>query len=215
MSKKDKKIHISVKFPCYSRKTVTICSKIARERNKIRMKKENKELAKQRRAEERRKRERNAKIKKVAIYGIPSLIVLILVIWVIFTMIQESKTDSSTTETEEAVESTEAVTDNVETDGNGLIIDESVAVEDGDTVNIDYVGSIDGVEFSGGNTQGAGADLTIGSGTYIDDFEEQLIGHYIGETVEVNVTFPENYGNEDLNGKDAVFEVTINGIYQE
>ena len=92
--------------------------------------------------------------------------------------------------------------------------DTSLVVEDGDTVNIDYVGTVDGVEFSGGNTQGNGADLAIGSHTYIDDFEEQLIGHNVGETVEVIVTFPEDYGKEDLNGKEAVFETTINGIYK-
>ena len=91
--------------------------------------------------------------------------------------------------------------------------DSSIVIASGDTVNIDYVGSIDGVEFSGGNTNGAGADLTIGSGTYIDDFEEQLIGSHPGDTVEVNVTFPENYGNEELNGKDALFVVEVNGIY--
>lgn len=92
--------------------------------------------------------------------------------------------------------------------------DTSLTVTDGDTVNIDYVGSIDGVEFSGGSTDGAGADLTIGSGTYIDDFEEQLIGYHPGDTVEVTVTFPEDYGVDDLNGQEAVFEVTINGIYE-
>lgn len=92
--------------------------------------------------------------------------------------------------------------------------DKSLVVADGDTVNIDYVGSVDGVEFAGGNTNGAGAQLTIGSGTYIDDFEEQLIGHNVGDEVDVNVTFPENYGNEELNGKDALFKVVINGIYK-
>ena len=92
--------------------------------------------------------------------------------------------------------------------------DKSLVVADGDTVNIDYVGSIDGVEFAGGNTNGAGAQLTIGSGTYIDDFEEQLIGHNVGDEVDVNVTFPENYGNEELNGKEALFKVVINGIYK-
>jgi len=56
--------------------------------------------------------------------------------------------------------------------------------------------------------------LCCSSGSYIDDFEEQLIGSHPGDVVEVNVTFPENYGNESLNGKDAVFEVTVNGIYQ-
>lgn len=82
----------------------------------------------------------------------------------------------------------------------------------GDTVNIDYVGSIDGVEFSGGSTAGAGTDVTIGVTSYIDDFLYQLIGHKAGETVNIEVTFPENYGNEDLNGKDAVFVTKVNYI---
>jgi trigger factor len=88
-------------------------------------------------------------------------------------------------------------------------------IEDGNKVNIDYVGSVDGVEFSGGNTNGEGADLEIGSNSYVDDFEEQLIGHKIGDKVTVNVTFPAEYSNNpDLAGKDAVFEVVINGIYE-
>ena len=86
------------------------------------------------------------------------------------------------------------------------------AVEDGDTVNIDYVGSVDGVEFEGGNTQGGGAEVTAGSSMYIDDFLTQIIGHYPGETFDVNVTFPEDYGKDELNGKDAVFVTTINYI---
>ena len=85
-------------------------------------------------------------------------------------------------------------------------------MEDGDSVNIDYVGSIDGVEFDGGNTQGYGTTVTIGVTQYIDDFLEQLIGHMPGDTFDVNVTFPENYGVENLNGKDAVFVTTINYI---
>ena len=89
------------------------------------------------------------------------------------------------------------------------------AVKDGDTVNIDYVGSIDGVEFDGGNTRGNGTTVTIGVTNYIDDFLEQLIGHMPGETFDVNVTFPENYGQPDLNGKDAVFVTTINYIQDQ
>lgn len=85
-------------------------------------------------------------------------------------------------------------------------------VKDGDTVNIDYVGSIDGVEFEGGSTDGEGTDVTIGVTQYIDDFLEQLIGHKPGETFDVEVTFPEDYGKEELNGKDAVFVTTINHI---
>lgn len=94
------------------------------------------------------------------------------------------------------------------------------AVEDGDTVNIDYVGSVDGVEFTGGNTNGAGTTVTIGVTSYIDDFLEQLIGHKPGETFDVNVTFPEDYSDSTdadgntvvLAGKDAVFTTTINYI---
>ena len=88
-------------------------------------------------------------------------------------------------------------------------------IEDGDIINLDYVGTIDGVEFDGGNTNGNGSDLTIGSGTFIDDFEQQLIGAGVGDNVTVEVTFPDDYNKEKLQGKDAVFECTINGIYPE
>ncbi|MBR1815625.1 MAG: trigger factor [Lachnospiraceae bacterium] len=85
----------------------------------------------------------------------------------------------------------------------------------GDTVNIDFVGSIDGVEFEGGNTNGAGYDLTLGSGTFIDGFEDQIIGHSIGDEFNVYTTFPEDYSpNPDLAGKEAVFAVTLNSIVQ-
>lgn len=92
-----------------------------------------------------------------------------------------------------------------------LNTDEQLEIADGDEVNIDYVGTVDGVEFEGGNSNGAGYDLTIGSGSFVDDFEQQLIGHKPGEEVTVEVTFPEDY-SEDMAGKDAVFAVTINGI---
>ena len=88
------------------------------------------------------------------------------------------------------------------------------AVVDGDTVNIDYVGSADGVEFDGGSTSGAGTDVTIGVTSYIDDFLEQLIGHMPGETLNVEVTFPDVYQNESLQGKEAVFVTTINYIVE-
>ncbi|MBR7149389.1 MAG: FKBP-type peptidyl-prolyl cis-trans isomerase [Oscillospiraceae bacterium] len=86
------------------------------------------------------------------------------------------------------------------------------AVENGDSVNIDYVGTVDGVEFEGGSTGGAGTIVTIGVTNYIDDFLEQLIGHTPGETVKVEVTFPEDYQEKTLAGKDAVFTTTINYI---
>jgi trigger factor len=88
------------------------------------------------------------------------------------------------------------------------------AVVDGDTVNIDYVGSVGGVEFDGGSTGGSGTEVTIGVTSYIDDFLEQLIGHSPGDAFDINVTFPEDYGQENLNGKDAVFATTVNYIVE-
>ena len=94
------------------------------------------------------------------------------------------------------------------------------AVEDGDQVNIDYVGSVDGVEFTGGNTNGTGTTVTAGSTAYVDDFLTQIIGHKPGETFDVVVTFPEDYNDSTdadgntmvLAGKEAVFKTTINYI---
>lgn len=86
-------------------------------------------------------------------------------------------------------------------------------IEDQDTVNIDYVGYIDGVPFSGGDTQGMGTEVTIGVTSYIDGFLDQLIGHKVGENFDIKVTFPESYGNADLAGKDAVFNITVNALY--
>ena len=83
-------------------------------------------------------------------------------------------------------------------------------VQEGDTATINFVGSIDGVEFPGGS--GTDYPLVIGSGAFIPGFEEQLIGGHYGETINVNVTFPEDYGNEDLNGKAALFVCDINKI---
>ncbi len=94
-----------------------------------------------------------------------------------------------------------------------LVEDSNYAIENGDTVNIDYVGSVDGVEFENGSTQGMGTDVIIGVTQYIDDFLEQLIGHKVGENFDIEVTFPEIYpGNTDLQNKDAIFNITINSI---
>ncbi len=82
-------------------------------------------------------------------------------------------------------------------------------IQYGMTANIDYAGTVDGAAFDGGTDQGF--DLIIGSGSFVDDFEDQLIGHKAGETVVVTVTFPEDY-YEHLAGKDAEFTVTINEV---
>ncbi|MCR5847129.1 MAG: FKBP-type peptidyl-prolyl cis-trans isomerase [Lachnospiraceae bacterium] len=92
--------------------------------------------------------------------------------------------------------------------------DTSRVIKEGDTINLDYVGSVDGVEFEGGSTQGMGTLLTIGSGQYIDGFEDSIIGHKVGENFDINVTFPEGY-SEELGGKDAVFNITVNSVQTE
>ncbi|MDO4523669.1 MAG: trigger factor, partial [Eubacteriales bacterium] len=83
-------------------------------------------------------------------------------------------------------------------------------VKDGDIANIDYEGTLDGVAFDGGTAQGT--DLEIGSGTFIEGFEEGLIGVQVGEAVDLNLTFPESYHSEELAGKDVVFHVTVNSL---
>ena len=95
------------------------------------------------------------------------------------------------------------------TEENGGVKDRAVA--EGDTVIIDYEGKKDGVAFEGGTAQGA--DLTIGSGAFIPGFEDQLIGVMPGETVDLNLTFPETYkNNPDLAGAEVVFTVTVHYI---
>lgn len=84
-------------------------------------------------------------------------------------------------------------------------------VENGDIANIDYEGKKDGVAFDGGSDQGY--DLKIGSGSFIPGFEEGLVGVKKGETVDLNLTFPEDYSAEDMAGAEVVFTVTVNGIY--
>ena len=83
-------------------------------------------------------------------------------------------------------------------------------VQEGDTVNLDYAGSVDGVPFAGGTAQGQ--TLTIGSHQFIPGFEEQMIGMQLGEEKDLNVKFPDEYHAEELKGKDAVFHVKVNGI---
>ena len=85
------------------------------------------------------------------------------------------------------------------------------AAEMGDIVSIDFVGTVDGEEFDGGSSQDY--ILELGSGSFIDDFEDQIAGHTPGETFDVEVTFPDPYdSNPDLAGKDAVFATTLNYV---
>ena len=95
------------------------------------------------------------------------------------------------------------------------------AAANGDTVTIDYAGTVDGVAFTGGTY--SGYSLQLGSGTFIDGFEDQIVGHNVGDTFDVKVTFPDGYSDSTdaegntlvLSGKEAVFSVTLNGISEE
>ena len=86
-------------------------------------------------------------------------------------------------------------------------------VKEGDTVTLDYAGSIDGVPFEGGTAEGQ--ELTIGSGHFIPGFEDQMIGMGIGEERDLHVTFPEEYGAKELAGKEAVFHVQVHAISEK
>ena len=95
-----------------------------------------------------------------------------------------------------------------------MVVKENGAVEEGDTVNIDFDGYVDGEQFEGG--QADGYDLEIGSGSFIPGFEDQLVGVKTGEEKDVVVTFPEEYHAEELAGKEATFKTKVNEIkYKE
>lgn len=96
---------------------------------------------------------------------------------------------------------------------NAVIRPVERAAKEGDTVQIDYAGSVDGVAFEGGTAEKQ--QLELGSGSFIPGFEEQIVGHKAGESFDVNVTFPEKYHAEDLAGKDAVFEVVLHEVQEK
>ena len=100
--------------------------------------------------------------------------------------------------------------DKVREQNSRMITVENRGIKKDDTAIIDFVGSVDGVEFQGGT--GKDYPLVIGSHSFIDNFEDQLVGKKVGEEVDVNVTFPEEYHAEELKGKEALFKVTIKEI---
>lgn len=117
--------------------------------------------------------------------------------------VEEKTYEVSEDEVNSKVEQMQAQNARIETKEEGT-------VEKGNIAVIDFKGFIDNEAFAGG--EGTDYSLEIGSGTFIDNFEDQLVGKKVGEQVEVNVTFPENYGREELNGKAAKFDVTIKEI---
>ncbi len=120
---------------------------------------------------------------------------------------EEQDTEVTDEEVEENIQSTLEASSEIQEDKT------KKTVEDGSIANIDYTGKVDGKEFDGGSAEGY--DLEIGSGTFIDGFEDQLIGMKVGEEKTIKVTFPEDYSSEDLAGKEAEFDVKVNYIGKE
>lgn len=120
---------------------------------------------------------------------------------------------------DEPQEVTDEYVENTMDSYRGASLDTEGTAKDGDTVNLDYEGKVDGVAFEGGTAKGA--NLELGSGTYIGangdykGFEEQIVGHDVGETFDIKVKFPADYYNTEMADKVAVFTVTINGLYPE
>lgn len=181
------------------------------------MKKENKKMAQERRAAERKKQENAKIVKNVTLAALCVAIVLGIIIYGVYDTKKNKEAEKQAAQ--QAQQSNNEQIDNSVTSEPVLDTDPERAVEMGDTVAIHYEGHIGEVYFDGGTGD---YDLVIGSHSFIDDFEDQLVGHKIGEQVEVVVNFPENYGRtyidengdeQSLNGVEATFDVTINGIY--
>ena len=181
------------------------------------MNKQNKKIAQEKRRIERERAEKKAKVVNLLKFWVPVVVVIVL-IWAVATSGGSSSngtdgteaasqtTESQASETQSSDSQTEAATLNTETD---------TVAENGDKVNIDYTGYMDGEKFEGGSTEGQGTDLVLGSGSYIDGFEEGVVGHKVGETFDLNLKFPDDYKvNTELAGKDVTFEVTLNGVYK-
>ena len=181
------------------------------------MNKQNKKIAQEKRRIEREKAEKKAKVVNLLKFWVPVVVVIVL-IWAVATSGGSSSkgtddkqaasqtTESQASETQSSDSQTEAATLNTEVD---------TVAENGDKVNIDYTGYMDGEKFEGGSTDGQGTDLVLGSGSYIDGFEDGVVGHKVGETFDLNLKFPDDYKvNTELAGKDVTFEVTLNGVYK-
>lgn len=127
--------------------------------------------------------------------------------------LEEYKNIKIDTKSDEYQKMYQAVID-FDIEDNGFYVKKTEGkVEEGDTANIDYVGKKNGVAFDGGTA--SGYDLKIGSNSFIDGFEDGLIGKEIGSTVDLNLTFPKNYGNDELKGAAVVFTVKINHVTTE
>lgn len=169
---------------------------------------------KERKRIEREQARKQALIKRtLTIVGIVVVAVLIVLAIVFGSMnskkAQSSDDGSSTSTSATSGSSSSTGTDTSTSSSSEMKTDTDYAVQSGDTVALDYAGKVDGVAFDGGT---GSYNLTLGSNSFIPGFEDQVIGHKVGETFDVTVTFPESYPNSpDLAGKEAVFTCKING----
>lgn len=174
---------------------------------------------KERKRIERDQARKQARMKRIlTIVGIVVVAVLIVLAIVFGSMNSkkaQSSDDGSSTSTSATSGSTSSGsssstgTDTSTSSSSEMKTDTDYAVQSGDTVALDYAGKVDGVAFNGGT---GSYNLTLGSNSFIPGFEDQVIGHKVGETFDVTVTFPESYPNSpDLAGKEAVFTCKING----
>lgn len=201
--------------------------------------KENKAIAKKKKTAQRKRQARWTKFKNLLWIVVPCLIVIGIIAAIYYGEVS-NKLDHSAGLTDDgkikgvnvqdhikladysgmAAKKSDLLTDQMVEDKIKETLDENKVInakstepiKDGDKVSINYKGTLDGVAFEGGTADNY--DLEIGSKTFVSNFEEQLIGHKAGETFKIEVTFPEDYSNADLAGKDTIFEVTINGIYE-
>ena len=205
------------------------------------MKKENKALAKKKKAAARKRANAAKKLKTILMIVIPCLIVAAAIGLIVYGEIRNNL-DYSAGLTDDGyikgVEVSEYVTladySGVSVDEETLVSDEMVdeaideqlmelaevnekspiTTKEGDKISIDFVGRVDGEEFENGSAEGF--PIVIGEGGMIDDFEDQLIGHKVGDKFTIEVTFPEEYGQDaSLAGKDAEFDITIKGVYEK
>lgn len=181
------------------------------------MKKENKKLAQELKAKKKARDKKIKTLKNVAKYGTPVLLGAAFIGLLVYSGLNEKDSDKKTNTTGTNAQVNNEISTEPTTTAPTPVLNTEAGLEvtEGVTVNIDYTGYIDGEEFEGGSTKAYGpADLTIGSNSYIDGFEDGLIGHKVGETVDLNLKFPDPYHNPDYAGKDVLFVVTINGIYE-
>lgn len=198
------------------------------------MKKENKRMAQEKRAQEREKLEKKQKLLRILAYWGPVVLSVIVVVILVVAIVTSGNNGDSQleagegseveiqmdTEAEDVQEDTETGDAQAETQDSEaeeaqiLSTEAGLEAKNGDTVNIDFTGKVDGKAFDGGSTDGAGYDLELGSGAFIDGFESGIVGHKVGETFDLNLRFPDKYHDSSLAGKDVVFTTTLNGIYQ-